>query len=274
MPDTYIDKYIRKLKADCKECCGLCCIALYFSKSEGFPTDKDSGKPCINLNKDFTCKIHESLRSKGLKGCTAYDCFGAGQKVVQHTFNGKDWRNNGEYSEKMFEAFLIVRQLHEMLWYLTWAFELIDNGNMKNDICRLIDETEKLTLMNLKNLLKINLDAHRDKVNTFLKCTSETVRNRAENKNKYSRKECFGRDLRKTNLRGADLRGALLIAANLKNADLSFADLIGADLRDADISGADLEKSINITQSQINAAKGDAKTKLPKRLITPNHWMK
>lgn len=38
------------LKIDCKNCFGFCCTALYFSKSDGFPNDKQAGKPCINLD--------------------------------------------------------------------------------------------------------------------------------------------------------------------------------------------------------------------------------
>ena len=82
---TYESKLDKELRVDCKKCFGLCCIALYFSASEGFPTNKDAGKPCINLQSDFTCSVHQNLRKKGLKGCTAYDCFGAGQKVYQVT---------------------------------------------------------------------------------------------------------------------------------------------------------------------------------------------
>ena len=73
------DKF-KDLKIDCKNCFGLCCVALYFSKFEGFPSDKVAGKPCSHLSDDFSCKIHESLSDKGLKGCTAYDCFGAGKR--------------------------------------------------------------------------------------------------------------------------------------------------------------------------------------------------
>lgn len=268
------DEYMKELKVDCKNCFGLCCTALYFSKSEGFPTNKDAGKPCVNLNKDFTCAVHNNLKAKGLKGCIAYDCFGAGQKVAQVTFGGQDWRSKPESAKKMFDSFLIMRQLHEMLWYITWAFELESDKNIKEKISLIINDTEKFTLLNCENLLKIDVEAHRDKVNKFLKDTSEIVRSKAINKNKFSRKDNFGKDLRKIDLKGADLRGALLIAANLRNVDLSYADLIGADMRDADISGANLEKSIFLTQAQINAAKGDSKTKLPKRITYPSHWTK
>lgn len=275
MLTKFDDKYSKELKIDCKNCFGLCCTALYFSKSEGFPTNKEAGKPCINLNNDFTCSVHKNLTAKGLKGCTAYDCFGAGQKVAQVTCDGKDWRSNPENSKKMFDAFLVMRQLHEMLWYLTWAFDSQSDNNKKEKISSLIDETDSLTLLHIDDLLQMDVESHRDKVNKLLKDTSDSVRSKGGSKNnKQSRKDYFGKDLRKTNLKGADLSGALLIASNLRNVDLSFADLIGADLRDADLSGANLEKSIFLTQIQINAAKGDSKTKLPKRITRPSHWTK
>lgn len=74
-------------------------------------------------------------------------------------------------------------------------------------------------------------------------------------------------------LRGTNLRGALLIAADLRNADLRMSDFIGADVRDADLSGADLTGSIFLTQAQVNAANGDANTKLPPSLQIPAHWV-
>lgn len=77
------------LKNNCKKCFGFCCVALYFSASEGFPNNKEAGKPCANLQHDFSCTIHNSLIDKGLKGCTAYDCFGDGKKLLKlHIMGG------------------------------------------------------------------------------------------------------------------------------------------------------------------------------------------
>ena len=70
-----------------------------------------------------------------------------------------------------------------------------------------------------------------------------------------------------------DLRGALLIAADLREADLRYADLIGADFRDTDIRGADLTGALFLTQDQVNAAKGDAGTRLPPSCVPPSHWL-
>lgn len=272
-----MDNY--ELKPDCEKCFGLCCTALYFSAAEGFPQDKAAGKPCINLKEDFKCKVHESLSKKGLKGCTSYECLGSGQKVSQVTYGGHSWREKSETANEMFEVFIIMKQLHEMLWYLTEAFLL----QADNDIKEKIDEIEKLTYLNVEAIIKLDLVTIRTGVNKLLFKTSEFMRKKADGNQKNSLKgkrtidgglNLMGTDLRRKNLRGANLSGAYLIAANLRGVDLSFTDLIGADMRDADIRGANLSKSIYLTQAQVNAAKGDSDTRLPSSLVKPTYWLK
>lgn len=280
MDNTQEEKCYKNLRPDCAKCCGLCCIALYFTKSDGFPNNKEAGKPCINLKSDFTCAVHSKLTSKGLKGCVAYDCLGAGQKVAQVTFRGIDWNNEPQKADALFEAFLIMRQLHELLWYLYQAYILQMDANIKIDIQKLSDSIEQLTLLSAEELSKISIDELRNNANRFLRETSEKVRHKAhKEKNITSKdkinsmsKDYFGADLRKRDLKGADLRGACLIAADLRGADLSQADLIGADLRDADLRGTNLTGSIFLTQSQINSAKGDKTTRLPEMIIRPENW--
>ena len=271
-----------QLKADCSKCFGFCCIALYFSASEGFPTNKDAGEPCINLQSDFKCKVHNNLRQKGLKGCTAYDCFGAGQKVAQVTYSGRDWIKEPEVKKQMFDVFLVIRQLNEMLWYLLEARKLKITYPIHNKLKDLIIEAECISNENAESLIGLDIDSFRDRVNILLKQTSEMVRADAirnqkdsikSNKTISGRVNFIGADLRKRNLRGADLRGALLIAANLSGTDLTGADFIGADLRDTDLSGSNLKDSIFITQVQINTAKGDSNTKLPLSISRPEHWI-
>ncbi|OOL30052.1 pentapeptide repeat-containing protein, partial [Rhodococcus rhodochrous] len=65
---------------------------------------------------------------------------------------------------------------------------------------------------------------------------------------------------------------ALLVAADLREADLRRADLIGADLRDADLRGADLTGSLFLVQSQVDSARGDARTRLPATVARPTRW--
>lgn len=269
------------LKADCEKCFGLCCVALYFSANEGFPVNKDAGKSCINLQDDFRCSVHKNLMKKGLKGCIAYDCLGAGQKVAQITYGGSDWNKNKESAKEMFEVFIIMRQLHEMLWYLTEARILQTESEIKDKINSKIDEIENLTHASASSIIKLDLVVIRVKVNALLLQTSELVRKKILNGQTISLKnkktfgvglDFIGKDLRKKNLRGANLSGAYLIAANLRGVDLSFTDLLGADLRDADLGGANLSKSIYLTQAQINSAKGGINTRLPRSLVRPMSW--
>jgi uncharacterized protein YjbI with pentapeptide repeats len=281
--ENHKDNMFKELKVDCEKCFGLCCTALYFSACEGFPTNKEAGIPCINLQEDFRCSVHKNLLEKGLKGCMAYDCFGAGQKIAQVTYEGYNWRHHPELMKQMFEVFLVVRQLHEMMWYLSEALTLNHRNNIKDRLNLILSDTYSLTLLKPNSLLELDLEAHRDKVNSLLFETSELVRSKILSgnnttskyaKNVTKRYDFFGADLRKTNLRGANLRGACLIAANLRGVDLSGADLIGADLRDTNLSGANLMDSIFVTQAQINAAIGDSNTKLSRLLARPKHWKK
>jgi len=65
-------------------------------------------------------------------------------------------------------------------------------------------------------------------------------------------------DMRNATFRRADLSGANLFEANLDGADLS-----GATLSITSIKGADLAHAKGLTQKQVDAACGDAQTKLP-----------
>ena len=60
------------------------------------------------------------------------------------------------------------------------------------------------------------------------------------------------------------LNGAILFRASLHSARLTEADLIGANLTRAVLSGA-----IALTQEQLDAACGDAETKLDPGLAVP-----
>ena len=261
------------LRADCANCFGLCCVALPFAASVDFAIDKDAGKPCRNLQTDFRCGIHAQLREKGFPGCTVFDCMGAGQKISQVTFGGQDWRQTPDAARQMFDVFPIMRQLHELLWYLTEALTLPPARPIHRDLRRALDETERLTRGSPEKLAELDMVGVRHGVNGLLVQTSDLVRATVPGRKKNHRgADLVGARLTGANLRGANLRGAYLIAADLKNADLRTADLIGADLRNADLSGADLTGSFFLTQSQLNSARGDSTTRLPADLTRPGHW--
>ncbi|MDD6770138.1 pentapeptide repeat-containing protein [Inconstantimicrobium porci] len=269
-----------KLKSDCSKCFGLCCVALYCFKSDGFPRDKKDGEPCINLNNDFTCKVHECLKEKGFKGCLSYDCLGAGQRVCQDTFKGVNWRSDKQNAPKMFSAFLKMRELYEMMWYLYEASTLQQDDKKKEIIKKELEDLDALASSEYEELMRINLDEKKRDVNKLLHETSLEARRRYKKsapslkhkKKLYGRPDYSKADLRKLDIKGEDLSGAFLIVANMKNMDLSGVDFLGADMRDADICNADLRNSIYITQAQINCAKGNDNTKLPEHINRPGHW--
>ena len=259
------------LVADCSSCFGLCCVALAFEKSADFPIDKRAGEPCRNLRPDFGCGIHENLREEGFRGSAVYDCFGAGQQVAQVTFGGVSWRDSPEMSAGMFAALPVMRQLHEMLWYLAEALTRTEAGPLRPELEKAYAATEALTRTDADTLATLDLPSHRAEVDPLLLRTSELVR--AAHRGPERRgADLIGAKLANADLRGANLRGALLIAADLRGADLREADLIGADMRDSDLRGADLTGSLFVTQTQVNAARGDVRTRVPGVLARPAHW--
>ncbi|MGI5215956.1 pentapeptide repeat-containing protein [Plantactinospora sp. CA-290183] len=226
------------LRADCERCFGLCCVVPAFAASADFAVDKPAGQPCPNLRSDSRCGIHRDLRQRGFPGCTVFDCFGAGQKVAQITFGGQDWRTAPAIAARMFGAFPVMQHLHELLWYLTEARGLAPAGALRAELDDALREIEALTLGSPEALAGLDVAARRREVNALLLRTSELVR--------------AGRGRT-----GPDRRGA---------------DLVGADLRGADLGGADLRGSIFLLQSQLDAARGGADTRLPDSLRRPTHW--
>ncbi|MEV3854865.1 pentapeptide repeat-containing protein [Streptomyces sp. NPDC050095] len=261
------------LAADCGDCFGLCCVALPFAKSQDFARNKSAGTPCQNLQEDFRCGIHTRLRDEGYRGCTVFDCFGAGQKVSQVTFEGVSWRERPASARAMYEVFPVMRQLHELLWYLSEVLELERAAAVHRDARRALADVERLTRAGVDELLAADVPTIRGDVNRILLEASDLVRAEVPGRKKNHRgADLIGARLKKADLRGATLRGALLVAADLTGADLRHADLIGADLRDARLDGADLTGSIFLTQAQLNAARGDAATRIPQGLTRPAHW--
>ncbi|GHF65032.1 hypothetical protein GCM10010218_53110 [Streptomyces mashuensis] len=264
------------LRGDCANCFGLCCVALPFARSADFPVTKAAGTPCANLQDDFRCGIHARLRPQGWSGCTVYDCFGAGQKVSQITFGGRDWRTAPETAREMFDVFPVVRHLQELLRYLTEALALEAARPVHAELRAALEETRRLTLLPAAELPGVDVGAQRQLVGGLLSRASELARAGVPQPKKgrpsHRGADLMGARLRGAALRGADLRGAYLIAADLTGADLRDADLLGADLRDADLSGADLTGSLFLTQPQVNAARGDSATRLPASLTRPAHW--
>jgi hypothetical protein len=261
------------LRADCARCFGLCCVAPAFTASADFAIGKAAGAPCPNLRADFGCGIHDRLRESGFPGCTVFDCFGAGQRVAQVTFHGTSWRAAPETAVQMFEAFTVMRQLHELLWYLREAASLPKARVLAERIAVKRRDTERVANAPAEELQAFDLDRHWQETNELLREASRLTRQGVRRRPLERRgADLIGKDLRRADLRGANLRGAYLIGADLRGADLFKADLIGADLRGAQVGGARLAEAVFLTQPQIDAARGDAATTLPAALRRPAHW--
>ncbi len=260
------------LRADCAHCFALCCVVPAFSASADFALTKNAGQPCPHLQADFRCGIHTHLRQQGFRGCTVYDCFGAGQKVSQITFGGQDWRQAPHIAQHMFAVFPIMRDLHELLYYLTAALALPPARPLHAQLSLALHETERLTQYAPDALMALDVAAHRRDINALLLRTSELVRAKVPHKKDRRGADLIGANLQGADLRGANLRGAYLIGADLRDANLRLADLTGADLRDANLRGTNLTDSIFLIQSQLDAAQGNTATKLPPSLTLPTHW--
>lgn len=173
----------------------------------------------------------------------------------------------------MFAVFAVMRQLHELLWYLAAALALAPARAVHGELRRALTVTEAMTGRSADALLELDIQAHREQVNAVLLRASELVRAQLPgDKQDYRGADLTGAGLAHADLAGASLRGTRLIGANLSRADLTLADLTGADLRGANLRGANLERSLFLTQPQLDVAEGDGSTRLAPPLTRPAHW--
>jgi uncharacterized protein YjbI with pentapeptide repeats len=235
-----------ELSADCTRCVGLCCVAAEFATGADFPVDKPAGTPCVHLGLDFRCGVHDQLRPLGFRGCAAFDCHGAGQRLTESRGALADWRAHPEDAQVLFADFSRLRALHGLLWHLAHASE----RDLRPELTALTVRVEAAASGALAGLVLLPL--LRD-VGMALRAWSASVRGGAGVD--LARADRVGADLRGADLRGGDLFAALLLGADLRDADLRGADLRGADLRGADLRGADLRGALFLQASQLASAR-------------------
>lgn len=270
---TTLDERRNLLRADCSRCAALCCVVPAFARSSDFALAKPAGVPCPNLQQDLRCGIHDHLRDRGFPGCVVFDCFGAGQFVTQETFGGHDWRTSPDTADHVGEVFPRMRVLFELRRYVAEAAALPRADEMRPLLDEAWEELARTVALPLPALLEVDVDSVRAAVNALLLRASQLQRDgRPAYDVDLRGADLAGRDLRGRELRGASLRGALLLGADLRGADLTDADLTGADLRGADVGGADLRGALFLTTPQLEAARGDATTRLPGWARRPAHW--
>ncbi len=160
-----------------------------------------------------------------MAGCVAFDCFGAGQHVTQVTMAGVDWRESPGAAERVFDVFGVMRQLHELAWYLTEALALAAARPVHAELRAALDGVEALTREPADALLAADVAGRREAIGALLGKASELARAGVEG----------GPRRRERDRRGADLAGAELHGQDLRGTNLRGALLIGADLRRADL---------------------------------------
>jgi hypothetical protein len=276
---------VPSLRADCSRCTGLCCVATVFTISADFPIDKPAGTPCPHLSGDFRCDVHDRLRPLGFRGCSVFECFGAGQQLTQHTLPGHDWRDPDQ-APTVFTVFSVLRGLHELLWLLREAGRWVESTAAPTALRARVEsvtaELQELVGLDADALLGADTARWPSRVGEVLRDVSVHARSAGGRAGSdvvgaglgadLGGADLMGRDLRGRDLARASVRGAYLIACDLRGAVLDRTDVLGADLRDADLRGADLARTLFLTQMQVNAARGDAATALPDGLDRPQHW--
>ena len=256
---------VSDLRADCSACAGLCCVVPAFGVSADFALDKPAGVPCPHLALDFGCEIHAELPERGFRGCTVYDCFGAGQRVVA-SYEGRGWRDDPDLRRELFVSFEVVERLHELLWHLADALGRSATRPLRAELEGLREAVERAAALPDEadvTRLQARTDVLLGEVSTLVRRPAGAD---------LRGHDLAGQDLRDRDLVRASLRGVVLIGADLRAVDLTDADVLGADLRGADVSGADLASALFLTQVQVNAARGDAATAIPGTLLRPGHW--
>lgn len=123
--------------------------------------------------------MHHLLGESGLAGCAAFDCYGAGQRVTQELFPGVSWRQDDTVAGAMFEAFDVLRRIHELRLLLRVAGGLklpLDRRRVRE---RLLASLEPSGGWTASTVSSFDIARHEREVREFLRglrpCLSSSV---------------------------------------------------------------------------------------------------
>lgn len=133
-----------ELRSDCDRCAALCCIAYPAANMLGFSASKEAGEPCPKLDTCGLCTIYDRREEEGFAGCIRYECFGAGQHVVQHLFGGRDWRDDPALMKPMVDAFLRMRPVSDLNYLVDHASTRETDSARSAKLRRMSDELERI----------------------------------------------------------------------------------------------------------------------------------
>jgi len=205
------------LRADCARCFAICCVAPAFARSSDFAVDKPAGVPCPNLADDHRCSIHDRLRPEGFAGCAAYDCFGAGQRLAQETFGGRDWRTHRDVAVPMMAALPILRGLHELLWYVDEALALPSSAPIADRLRSALADVTESASAPADRILDVVVDDLRARLAPLLREASRLARAGFTGPD-LSERDLSGADLRASSFRDCSWKGTRLVKVRLSKA--------------------------------------------------------
>src|SRR5690606_36270262 len=110
---------------------------------------------------------------------------------------------------------------HELLWYVTHARALPAAESVHAELDQAAAETDRLARLPAATLRDLDVEPHRQAVNSLLRRASDLARSAAPRpRPDHQGSDLVGAVLPGAALRGANLRGAVLVGANLGRADL------------------------------------------------------
>jgi hypothetical protein len=153
------------LVADCARCAALCCVWSTFDASDDFAFSKPAGVACPNLRRDCRCAVHDELAIRGLGGCAAYDCHGAGPRATR-LFAGAELTDRERH-----DVFAVLRDAHELLWLLGGAARLCppSHGDLQAELVRAVEAVDAVAAGTVAALLDADLRPHRAEARQLLR---------------------------------------------------------------------------------------------------------
>jgi hypothetical protein len=159
---------VNKYESDCGRCAALCCLVLPFDRSVAFAFDKPALVPCPQL-RGHRCGIHAQLETRGFAGCAAYECHGAGPRVLHEVFGGRSWRLEPSLAPAMANAFLAMRDIQELGLLLEQARKLPLCAEERAHLETLVSALEAPSGWSLTSLLDFERESLATEVAAFLR---------------------------------------------------------------------------------------------------------
>lgn len=163
------------LRGDCSRCQGLCCVSHAFDRNQWFSFDKLADEPCRHL-RHSACTIHGQLAQKGMQGCANYDCYGAGQRVVQELYAGGAARSDEQRARAMSATFLRLRDVHELRLLLHESRPLPMRREQRLRLAQLLDWLEPTAGFTPTTLAALDIATLQRAVHAFLRSLAVHVR--------------------------------------------------------------------------------------------------